>query len=293
MKVKLVLQPDQFSSFTSYYLEPLWKEYFDIEIYNSSTYYDKSTLFVFWAVNVKDDIVNKLQEQGCKIVIDNLWESYDTEYDKFYQLNNLNWFWWNESLWWRALGYHGYSPTKNYKNLALMPIRKIRPNRNYIVDKLGPLKDQMIWSYKNQKLPNDNGDQRFMSPDWYNDSYLSLVVETMQNTPGLIISEKSYKPCAFFHPMLIIGLPGVLAVLKQQGFETFDNIFDESYDTEVQFAKRLNIIIENLNNFKMQQYSDETWSKLEHNHNHFFNEDLCKQGIVREIIKPLLHYAET
>lgn len=299
MKIKLILQPNQFTSFTSWYLEPLWREYFDIELHDQTKTYDKNILFVFWWMNADDLMVHELHNQGHKIVVDNLWEIHNSKFDKFYQLNNPNWWWWNESLWWQALGYEQYVPEKTFRKIALMPVRRISRTRDKIVKILQPWLDQMIWSYQNQQLPNDSYEdsadinQRFMNPQWYNDTCVSLVVESSQFDPGWIVTEKSYKPCAFYQPMLIIGQSKALKFLKQQGFETFDNIFDESYDQETDFETRLDMLISNLSRVSEEIYTPLTWEKLHHNHDHFFNESLCQKKIIEEIINPLLSYAET
>lgn len=300
MKVKLILQPGQFTSFTSWYLEPLWREYFDIELYDETKTYDRNTLFVFWWMDTKNQLINKLINQGHKVAIDNLWETHNAEYDQFYQINNPNWWWWNESLWWRALRYDQYVPNKTYKKIALMPIRRVDKIRDLIVKKMQPWLNQMIWSYKDQHLPNDTYinetgevNQRFMNPQWFDDTCINLVVESTQSSQGLLVSEKTYKPCAFYQPMLIVGRSGALELIKNQGFETFDNIFDESYDQEIDFEKRLHIVLENLNRICKEPYSDLTWEKLKHNHHLFFNKVLVKDSIVKEIIEPLLEYAET
>lgn len=297
MKPKLILQPNQFSSFTSWYLESLWNEYFDIEIYKNDQSYNKQTLFLFWWKNANDPVAQRLKEHGHKVVVDNLWEKHDPALDVFYQLNIPNWFWYNESLWWQSLGYDQYRPNKTYKRLGLMPIRKINQQRDYIVEKIQPWANDLLYSYKTHQLPNDNRvngdvDQRYANYQWYDDTCLSIVVESVQSASGIAITEKSYKPCAFYHPMLIIGAPGVLKILKQQGFETFENMFDESYDQEPNFKLRVEMILKNLNSAE-RSYSALTWEKLNHNRNHFFNKDLCRDGIVQEIIEPLLHYAET
>ena len=299
MKIKLILQPNQFTSFTSWYLEPLWRQYFDIEPYDQTKTYDKNALFVFWWANANDPMVNELYNQGHKIVVDNLWEIHNKKFDKFYQLNNPNWWWWNESLWWHALGYDQYVPERTYRKIALMPVRRVSNTRDQIVKTVQPWLDQMLWSYRDQSLPNDNYqdsadvDQRFMNPQWYNDTCVSIVVESAQYDPGWIVTEKSYKPCAFYHPMLIIGQPGSLQFIQNQGFESFNNLFDESYDQEMNFEKRLHMVVENLSRVTTTHYENLTWDKLKHNHNHFFNRYLCEKKITQEIIQPLLDYAET
>jgi hypothetical protein len=133
MKNKIVLQSNQFTSFTSWYLESLWKNYFDIEIYDSTKSYSKNALFVFWWANVSNPLINELLNQGHKVVVDNLWEVPKPDIPGVYQLTNSNWFRWNESLWWTAMRYNQYIPKKTYKKIALMPIRKITKIRDYIV----------------------------------------------------------------------------------------------------------------------------------------------------------------
>lgn len=300
MKIKLVLQPGQFTSFTSWYLEPLWRKYFDIELYDETKTYNPNTLFVFWDGGVNESLATKLFDQGHKIAIDNLWEVPSEEFDQFYRLHSPDWWWWNESLWWRSLGYNQYVPNKTYKKLALMPIRHVNSIRDLIVEKIRPWADQMIWSYKDQRLPDDKYveetgevNQRFMNPQWFDDTCVNIVVESAQRSLGLIVTEKIYKPCAFYQPMLIVGRTGALEFIKNQGFETFDNIFDETYDQEKDFEKRLHMILENLKQVRKEPYSDLTWEKLKHNHNHFFNETLVKNRMITEIVEPLIEYAET
>ena len=298
MKNKIVLQPDQFSSFTSYYLETLWQKYFDIEIYDPDKTYDPGSLFVVWVHNAADPLVEKLFYQGHKIVIDNLWEIPKQYSHDYYRLSHSNWFWWNEALWWQSKGYDQYVPNKTFRNTALMPIRRITEQRDNIVAQLGSLKDNMIWSYRQQRLPNDNYidqdvDQRFMNPNWYDSTYMGLVVESNQQGQIYHLTEKTFKPCAYYQPLMIIGQQHSLSWLQQRGFETFNNIFDESYDKEPDFEKRFEIIIENLKLLDIGSYDQETQSKLEHNHHRFFDQQLATLGIVQEIIEPLLHYAET
>ena len=116
MKNKLVLRPNEFTSFTSYYLEEFWSRYFDISIYDPDRTYDRSgTVFAVWWQNANDEYSKRLQTQGHKVIVDNLWE-VPTNRTDYYWLENPNWFWYNESLWWRSLGYHEYQPNKKYSH---------------------------------------------------------------------------------------------------------------------------------------------------------------------------------
>lgn len=299
MKSKIILQPNEFSSFTSYYLEPLWRQFFDIEIYDPNKTYDKKNLFVFWWGTKNHQCRDQLYKNGNKVVIDNLWEIPNNQFSHFYQLTNPDWFWINESLWWQSLGYDQYRPKKNYNKKALMPIRRISAIRDSIVHTLGPRLNDMIWSYRTQRLPNDrfidnnDVDQRFFNTEWYDNTCFNLVVESQQHGTLFLLTDKTYKACAFYQPMLIIGQCHSLDFLKTQGFETFENIFNESYDQTQSWEQRMIKITDNIDSFVQEPYSSLTWDKCLHNHHHFFNKSRCEQKIMTEIIEPLLQYAET
>jgi len=300
-KIKLILRPDEFSSFTSFYLQEFWRQYFDIELFdNNKFYHANSTLFVVWHCNANDSYSQNLKSLGYKVVIDNLWEQSQEEFrNNYYELNNSQWFWYNESLWWRSLGYNNYFPKKNYKKMSFMAVNRASTERNIIIDRLGTRLENFIWSYKDKQLPNDvscddPNYQRFFNPDWYDSTWMSLVIESSTNPERCsFLTEKIYKPCAYYHPFVVVGSAGMLNTIKGQGFETFDNLFDESYDQIESFNQRLSAIIDLIDSVQLGHYDSMTHAKIAHNHNHFFDQQLIKQRIIKEIIEPLLHYAET
>jgi hypothetical protein len=294
-KINLVLQRDQFTSFTSHYLEEYWCRHFDISIYDpQKTYGKKGTVFVFWWMNADDELPMTLKDQGYRVAIDHLWEYPKCKKD-FYWIEHLDWFRLNESLWWRALGYHQYRPAKSHGYRAFMPINRPKPSRDILYKKIEPLLDQLIWSYGNQRLPGDVGKdfpewQRFLNPSWYDDTYCSIVAEN--STVRVWTTEKSFKPLAFYHPFVVLSAPGHLDKIKSLGFETFDNIFDESYDTIVDVNDRCQLIVDNISAIDIGEYDNETWRRLQHNHDHFFDKTLTETVIRDEILIPLLEYAE-
>ena len=298
MKNKLVLRPNEFTSFTSYYLEEFWAEYFDICVYDPAVTYERSgTMFAVWWQNADDDYSKRLRDQGHKVVVDNLWE-VPTNRTDYHWLENPTWFWYNESLWWRSMGYYEYRPDKQYTKLAFAPIRRQSMIRDKIVEALGPRLDRFVWSYKDRALPGDmpsshNQHQRFFNPQWYDQTYFSLVVETLQQGNYVWMTEKIFKACAYYHPFLAIAQPGLLRLLKELGFETHDNLFDESYDDILDFDSRLAAVVKNIDDFKTEPYSQDTQDRLQHNHDRFFDQALVQSRMVTEIIYPLLEYAET
>lgn len=118
--------------------------------------------------------------------------------------------------------------------------------------------------------------------DVYDKSFCSIVTESefYSGTIGysyksIFLTEKTIKPILNFQPFVIAGGCGILSKLKEMGFKTFSNWWDESYDNEEDDIKRLNKIIETvkyINSFSNQKIFDiykEIIPILEHNYNVF------------------------
>lgn len=72
------------------------------------------------------------------------------------------------------------------------------------------------------------------------------------------ITEKTNKPIACCKPFIAFSTPYFLEDVRQLGFETFSPYIDESYDTETDNQKRLNMIvdeIERITNLPAEEYS--------------------------------------
>ena len=80
-------------------------------------------------------------------------------------------------------------------------------------------------------------------------SFFSLVTETENLDKILFLTEKTYKPIYTLHPFLMWSSRGHLSELKNQGYETFPDLFDESYDDMAEH-KRLCKILDNVKDFK-------------------------------------------
>ena len=142
------------------------------------------------------------------------------------------------------------------------------------------LKEQtpIILDHNADTIGNDMN-QRILIKEHFIETYFSFVTETVfESQPGapLFVTEKTYMPFVNYHPFIITSGPGCLEYLRSEGYETFPELFDESYDTITNRASRLNVImnnIERLCNNDIQTLHTaywNIWDKLEHNHNHFF-----------------------
>lgn len=149
-----------------------------------------------------------------------------------------------------------------------------------------------------QKLPYkiDN----FVDNDWgpgsidfYEKSFCSFVNETyFDENHNVFFTEKTMKPLAYGHPMLLFSSAGALVELKTLGFETYNSIFDESYDniksSQLRFEtllKQVLVLCDQSQNTLNAMY-EKIKPVLQHNHNYFWNH------LHQRYLKDILHIKE-
>ena len=297
MKLKLLLFPDQWSNAKAHFLEPLYSEYFELVPIDSTATYDPSKCIVYshcldtnWTIPWRDC--------GFKVVIDNLWEETQKNLpNDVYIIKANRWFFRaNESLWYTALGYNQYqrNPVITKTFLMLMNVR--RDHRDQIWQQIDLTNSIHSYHGRGIKLNYTDKDtaaadwQRAFNPDWYNITNFSMVVESTVIPEQLWHSEKTWKPIAFYHPFILWGPPGYIQDLREQGFASFDHIIDESYDKELDHAKRLAMIIDQVNRLKTIRLTDaETVKRTMHNHNLFFNTEWSKSQFYKNLFCPILN----
>jgi len=304
-RIKLITHPAARRPLWPNYMDDLFGPFFQLRRFDGTV--QPGSIYVVNIVDLLDqqnttiaEWAQQLGESGHRVLINNLWEAVTTDYAWAHYVSNTNWFWYNESLWYDQLKYSEYCPSRTYQQLAFMPINMRKDWRDRVVEQLTPDLDCILYSYRDKTLPNDSPRdhvhwQRYFHPDWYNSTYFSLVVETLEKLPpnGIpFVTEKSFKPMALQHPFQIYGAPGTLQYIQQQGFVTYHNLFDESYDL-LAGADRLQKIQQNLREFVQEPYTTETLDRIEHNRARFFDRALVRQRIKEEIVNPLKEYAET
>lgn len=300
--------------FRTFYFEEIWEQYFNVEILDLTKHYDKrstvvvSCSFDFYSNSNSDEMA--LADTGMRYVIDHCWDSHINRADNSadFTLRPRDFMWINESLWYKQLGYDKFnlisSPTRDF--LLLMNL--VRDHRTKLYNRLIPVLPNNIYSYVGNNIPLQNAQdqewnnttwQRYIDPSWYTDTRFSIVVEsdTTNNIPhgsdDINVTEKTLKPCAFKHPSIVWGHAGTLAWQKRQGFETFDHCIDESYDTVDDEDLRFEKVVEQIELCIADKtiFTDPlTQQKLEHNYNHFYNEELVMKLMHEQIINPLLEF---
>ena len=105
------------------------------------------------------------------------------------------------------------------------------------------------------------------------------------------LCEKSYKPLACKHPILMASTQGNLAYLRSQGFETFPELWDESYDNIANWRDRILSIVKIVREFDVGLLDNPTVKeKLLYNSARFFDQDLTKKLLNTSIIDPVLEF---
>ncbi len=119
-------------------------------------------------------------------------------------------------------------------------------NTSSFVSHLGEL--DLNIAYHPKKLKYDNFNQvKNLALDDCIESLFQVIFETRYHSPcGIVLSEKIFKGFCYKTPFVIFAQHGVLKLLKELGFKTFDWLIDESYDKEIDDKKRLNLVFKEI-----------------------------------------------
>ena len=95
---------------------------------------------------------------------------------------------------------------------------------------------------KNELFSNLWG-EIYIQAEPYIDTYFSLITETVCDYPYSLRSEKIYKPIAMGHPWIVTANRGFYRDIRNQGFRTYGNLIDESFDSIDNNQDRLDRIV--------------------------------------------------
>ena len=322
MKPKIIVLESN-NNLTLPVVENVINQHFDYEPCDLTKTYDKQgTLFVvnWYQYQRNKEYIDKLILDGYYVLFENFQEAQPVNngIQEFPKIKNILfgygayrgnqsdtiiesplYFWFCESLSWsgRNADYKNvnriYAPTKKF----FMPMNIKKRERDMAYDLFQDEYHNAIYSYAGigkQLVDDVPKDQyywdRYLDINWYNNTYCSVVVETSMNfgDDSIFVTEKTMKPLALRHPFLTLGCSGTLALLKSAGFETYDNLFDESYDLNKSYEERLKTVHNQIKNITEFNYDALTVQKMEHNQNLFFNENAVKNGLYKEVLAPLL-----
>ena len=144
-------------------------------------------------------------------------------------------------------------------------------------------------------MPNNN-QHSYASADYSVDDILStdisVILETVAAESKIHLTEKTLRPIACGHPFMLVAGPGSLEYLRSYGFKTFSPWINESYDSEPDIIKRMQLIVDEM--VKISKLSlDQKENLLCHlkeiatfNKNHFFSKKFFNK-IQTELVENL------
>lgn len=94
----------------------------------------------------------------------------------------------------------------------------------------------------------------------------------------VFITEKVFKPMVMQQPFLVFGNARILEYLQTLGFETFDQVLDESYDQQIYSGVRFDLLLDEILKIgmlpleRLETMRQKLTPVLEHNRNHFYNQ---------------------
>ena len=320
-KIKLLHHITEFTNLTGpgSSVTSIINQYFDIISYEPGVHYNSADTVLVVPLFNTNPWWQSFVNEGFKMIIDNALEVPEAIFDFWIPTSNPrtlahkpvpasamvlqspNFFRYHDALNWLQAGYDQYRPQRKSLYKALLLMNRKKKHRTRLIKKLGTQLDQCVWSYIEQGKQLDHADvppsdiywQRYLNTDWFDQCCVSIVAESLTEPPVdrvPFVTEKTWKSVAMQHPFVVVGEPGTLQHLHSLGFETFENLWSEDYDTTQSTKRRIDQVVENVVQYDMAPLDQLTLQKIEHNRNHLFNREIIHQFIMDEIINPVLEY---
>jgi hypothetical protein len=125
----------------------------------------------------------------------------------------------------------------------------------------------------------------------YIDTVCSIVAETNDNDYEVFMTEKIWKPIMAQHVFVVHGNYLYLQKLREMGFKTFNNYFEEAYDLDRNPDTRINTIVDVCDRLRDAPWQDiylQSKALRQHNYDTMFN----KEKLSLEINKTLNLFLE-
>lgn len=128
-----------------------------------------------------------------------------------------------------------------------------------------------------------------------------VVTETVFHGRRNHLTEKTFKPICMKMPFIMVSTAGSLKYLRSYGFRTFGELWDESYDDEIDDDRRLEkvsdllILLDRLDDTEKQSLYQKSIPILEHNFQHFYGggfEKILWDELNRMLMELKTHWGE-
>lgn len=302
-------------------------EYFTLHNYDLDTYDRKYAIIDCRIANVRIKDNNEflielkrrcdlLHSQGFVFIKANPWESLeninntpqypeiDIEHIKW--SGGVSWFWFYMYTKHLDKTFNFDHTNKKYDFLYLN--KEPRAHRKKLYNKLfdnGILENSLHTCWPDRKLPAEyelpwaqDYPQYGMDQDIYekpyNDTACSIVSETNDNDYEVFMTEKIWKPILAQQFFIVHGNYLYLQKLRDMGFRTFNNYFEEAYDLDRDPDIRINTIVDVCDRLRDAPWQDiylQSKALREYNYNNFFNKEKLSLAI-NDTLNLFLEFAD-
>jgi len=219
----------------------------------------------------------------------------------------VSWFWFYMFTKHKDKNYNFDHSKKRFDFLYLNKMQ--RPHRQKLYNKLhskGILEKSLHTNWPHRKLPAEyelpwaqNYPQYGMDQDIfekpYNDSACSIVSETNDNDYEVFMTEKIWKPIIAQQLFVVHGNYLYLQKLREMGFKTFNNYFEEVYDLDRDPDVRINTIVDvcdRLRDAPWQDFYLQSQALRKYNFDNFFNQEKLSVEI-NKTLELFLEFADS
>ena len=96
------------------------------------------------------------------------------------------------------------------------------------------------------------------NPQDFAQTRCSIVLETVYDQ-RIHLTEKTLRPLACGHPFMVLNGPGALETIRSYGFKTFQPYINESYDSEKDPMKRMNMVLAEMRRINNSSEKYQKW----------------------------------
>lgn len=185
----------------------------------------------------------------------------------------------------------------NLQNQCVMKFTPVCDNINYknfcAVNPTLAISNHTLENYFEPAIADANASADYNNLD-YQHTAIEVVLETLFDDTRWHLTEKALRPIACGRPFMLAATAGSLEYLRSYGFETFDGLIDESYDTIADPVQRLQSICQEMKRISQlpQEQKQQLWHKLyeisKRNQELFFSAD-WQQSIFDEFVRNFNH----
>ena len=290
-------------------------QYYDLHLFDLDSYDRKFAVLdcreVMADMSKNPEFIQELQRrcdllhsQGFIFIKATPWESLENVstidiYPKIH-INHVKWTGGTSWFWFYMYNKHKDSKfnfdhsNKKYDFLYLN--KQPRDHRVKLYKKLldkGVLENSLYTNWPNRKLPPEYelpwaqnypslGKDQDIFEKPYNDTACSIVSETNDNDHEVFMTEKIWKPIMAQHVFIVHGNYLYLQKLKEMGFKTFNNYFEEAYDLDRDPNIRVDTIVDVCDRLRDAPWQDiylQSQALRKYNFNHFFNQEKLSEEI--------------